>query len=154
MGDRLSLLKSATALLSEKAGTLVKSSGVYETEPWGFTTNANFLNQTLKLETTLNPDQLLETCHAIESSLGRMRNIAGEYQSRTMDIDILLYDSLIMDTPHLRIPHPFMHERLFVLKPLSEIAPDYVHPIFQKAIRQLLEECKDISGISVYKINA
>jgi 2-amino-4-hydroxy-6-hydroxymethyldihydropteridine diphosphokinase len=106
--------------------------------PWGYDSENHFLNAALLLETPLAPEELLSSIHRIENELGRQRTHTS-YTDRTIDIDILLYDNIILHTPTLTIPHPLMHLRQFTLKPLVEIAPDYVHPVLQQTLLQLYE---------------
>lgn len=131
---------TAAALLAERAGDVLALSGFYETEPWGFRSENTFLNAALKLETTLSPQELLQTTQQIELEMGRTQKSNGEYHDRIIDVDILLYDDLILQTPELTLPHPLMHERRFVMEPLLEIAPDVVHPIFKKTVISLMQE--------------
>ena len=117
-------------------------SSVYETEPWGFQSNEEFLNQVVKVKTDLNPSGLLGRILMIESLLGRVRG-ERRYESRLIDIDILLYEDIIVDEESLKIPHPLMHQRRFVLIPLCELAPDMIHPVLGKSLTVLLEICED-----------
>ena len=156
-GDRHRLIEQATEQIRERIGSVVALSSVYETEPWGdFEIEnsklkiENFLNRALLVETTLSPWQVLRTALAIEKELGRERpdfsifnfqfSINKKYRSRPMDIDLIFYDDLVLDTPELTLPHPRMHLRRFVLDPLAEIMPDYMHPILRKTVKQLLNE--------------
>lgn len=140
IGDRRGNLLAATALLSERVGSILTLSAVYETEPWGFDSENNFLNAVLALETNLSPVELLHITQQIEIEMGRIQKSHDGYQDRIIDIDILLYDDLILQTEHLTLPHPLMHRRIFVMKPLAEIVPDLLHPVFRKTMRQLLRE--------------
>ena len=121
LGNRRKNLITASALLAERAGDVLALSGFYETEPWGFETDNLFLNAALKLVTGLSPEALLEVTQQIERDLGRLQKSNGTYHDRLIDIDILLYDELVLRTDTLTLPHPFMHERAFVMNPLSEI---------------------------------
>ena len=131
---------TAAALLAERVGDVLALSGFYETEPWGFRSDNTFLNAALQLETALPPLELLAATQAIELEMGRTQKSDGTYHDRIIDIDILLYDDLVMQTPALTIPHPLMHERLFVMEPLSEIAPNVIHPVFGKPVISLMPE--------------
>jgi 2-amino-4-hydroxy-6-hydroxymethyldihydropteridine diphosphokinase len=150
-GDRERNLLMACAGIERSVGKIVKSSSVYETSPWGFEDPVAFYNQALEIETELAPDALLDMIHLVESGLGRMREIeaagcscsAVGYSPRTIDIDILFYASRIIFTDQLMIPHPRLHERLFTLCPMAELAGDFVHPAFKKTIKTLLDECTD-----------
>ena len=142
-GNRQNILSEAIQMLSS-AGKITHQSALYETEPWGFTSNENFLNQVVVFETELSPQEFLNHCLAIEKRLGRVRYEGGpRYSSRPIDIDILFCDSRIVDSPELIVPHPRMAERRFVLAPLAEIMPDFVHPVFRKTITELLFSCPD-----------
>jgi 2-amino-4-hydroxy-6-hydroxymethyldihydropteridine diphosphokinase len=138
LGDRRGFLVRAAARLAERCGDVTAISSFYETTPWGYASEKNFLNAALLLETPLTPEELLEAIHHIEDELGRQR-LGVSYTDRTIDIDILLYGDTVLDTPTLTIPHPLMHLRQFALEPLVEIAPDCVHPILHKTLRQLRE---------------
>jgi 2-amino-4-hydroxy-6-hydroxymethyldihydropteridine diphosphokinase len=121
---------------------LIKESAIYETEPWGFTSNGNFLNQVLAIDTFLKPDELLKRLLNIEKQFGRVRKKAG-YESRIIDIDILLYENEIIRQEDITVPHPLMHLRRFVLAPLCEIAPSLIHPVMKKEIKVLFKDCTD-----------
>ena len=144
MGDRLSLLHEARTLLAAHAGAVVGQSGCYESEPWGFEADTLFMNQALQIDTRLTPMQLLSAIQRIERQLGRERTTPpGVYASRPIDIDILFYDNLVIDTPALTVPHPLLHRRRFALLPLCDLALDYTHPVLHKTISELLQQCGD-----------
>ena len=125
LGDRRSNLETALILIDQQIGTVQARSEILETEPWGFDSSNSFLNMAIKLDTTLQPLEVLHTTQEIESKLGRSHKTEnGEYHDRLIDIDILLYDDLVMETPELTIPHPLMYQRDFVMKPLAQIAPE------------------------------
>ncbi|NER12595.1 2-amino-4-hydroxy-6-hydroxymethyldihydropteridine diphosphokinase [Leptobacterium flavescens] len=147
LGDKLAHLKNAVQLLSEKAGNIVSCSTVYQTPAWGFEGD-DFYNACLSLNTELTPEALLSVILEIETSLGRLRSDSKEYTPRTIDIDILFYEDEIIDKKDLKVPHPHLHKRKFVLAPLSEIAPGKIHPQMQKTIGQLLDECEDDAEIT------
>lgn len=148
LGDRKANMKSAIASLGT-AGILVRRvSHIYETEPVGIADQPWFLNLVLEVETRLSPHGLLASCMGIEAGHGRVRTSPGA--ARTLDLDILLYDNLIIDEPDLRIPHPRMAERRFVLEPLAEIAPAVIHPVLGKSALSLLASCPDIPLVSLH----
>ncbi|MEI6049932.1 MAG: 2-amino-4-hydroxy-6-hydroxymethyldihydropteridine diphosphokinase [Bacteroidota bacterium] len=149
LNNRENNLKEAVARIEEFIGKVVLSSSVYETEPWGFHSEDEFLNMVVKVETKLTSSGLLGRILMIESLLGRARG-EKQYSSRVIDIDILLYENMVIDEISLKIPHPFMHERKFVLIPLCELAPEIVHPVLNKSIESLLKSCKDKSLVRKY----
>lgn len=122
LGDRHATMQSAILLLDSQAGTVDRVSSAIETEPWGFKSANKFLNMCVRITTTLSPEQLLTTTKNIELQLGRTtKSVNGQYHDRPIDIDILTYDDLHINTPSLTLPHPHMHERDFVMIPLREI---------------------------------
>lgn len=139
IGNKRRNLITAAALLAERVGDVLALSGFYETEPWGFESNNWFLNAAVKLNTDYSPQELLVITQQIEKELGRTEKSNGTYHDRVIDIDILLYDDEVLQTPELVLPHPLMHERKFVMEPLAEIAPFVQHPIFKESIMDLNE---------------
>ena len=146
VGNRAANLKNAVASLRPQMDIKAKSK-VYETPPWGYTEQDKFLNQVVKVNTYVEPEPLLKHLKRLEIALGRQETF--HYGPRLIDIDILFYDNLVMETPSLVIPHAHVHKRGFVLLPLMDIAPDLVHPVLKKSIRDLITLC-DLSGIEVY----
>jgi len=144
LGNRLQNLQEAVFLLGTEVGKITAISKVYESASWGFD-SSDFLNACLALETHLTPLAILEKILAIEESLGRKRLQEGGYKARIIDIDILYFDTEIIQSDHLVIPHAKLQERKFVLLPLSEIAPQMYHPILGNDTRNLIQECKDKS---------
>ena len=142
-GNRAALLDKARQQIARRVGRVVQVSAVHESEPWGFSDTQHFLNQAIAVETAREPIALLDEIQAIEKELGRIREKPmkpGEkrhYEPRPIDIDILFYDDIIMNSERLTIPHPLIRQREFVLVPLREIAPDLIHPVYGKAIREL-----------------
>jgi 2-amino-4-hydroxy-6-hydroxymethyldihydropteridine diphosphokinase len=132
--------------IQNELGKITKSSSIYETPPWGFEAKDNFWNQVLLIETEFSPEKCLQKIAEIENSFGRER-CTNEYNSRQMDIDILYFDEHIIESEILVIPHPHMSKRLFVLVPMAEIAPDFVHPLLKTTSLKLLENCTDSSVI-------
>ena len=127
--------------LSSWIGKQVSLSSFYETAPWGFESDHSFLNAAIGLETSLSPIEILHITQEIEKELGRTKkSVNGSYSDRLIDIDILLYDTLVLQTPELTIPHPLMTERDFVMKPLIEIAGNVIHPTRQKTLSELYQE--------------
>ncbi len=136
LGDRPANLRAAIVALAPQVRVTAESR-IYETEPWGFTEQPSFLNMAIRAETDLPPAELLAFLKRLESDLGRVPTFRNG--PRLIDIDILFYDDLILDTPPLVIPHPRLHERDFVLVPLADLAPDLIHPILNQSIRALLD---------------
>ena len=155
-GDREATLRKATDLIQQRIGSVADFSAIYTTAPWGiFTADEkpqDFLNQAIQVLTHLSPNECLTHALAIEKELGRIRKANAQplYTSRPIDIDLIFYDSLIIHSPNLILPHPRMHLRRFVLTPMCDIAPNYIHPIFNKTLSQLLSECPDTSSCLSY----
>jgi 2-amino-4-hydroxy-6-hydroxymethyldihydropteridine diphosphokinase len=146
LGNRLANLQAAIAGLQPDM-TARSQSPVYETPPWGITDQPAFLNMALEGKTDLEPVALLTRLKQLEVELGRRPSI--RYGPRLIDLDILFYDHLVLDTPELTIPHPRLHERAFVLVPLADLAPDLVHPLLGQTVGALLETI-DTTGVERY----
>jgi len=147
VGNRLANLKAAINNFTPQM-KVIKKSNVYETPPWGFADQPDFLNQAVQAETYMEPEPLLQHLKRLEVALGRTPSF--DNGPRSIDIDILFFDDVILDTPALKLPHPRLHERAFVLVPLADLAPDLLHPILNKSVRDLLHGV-DRSGIQKYK---
>lgn len=137
LDDRALLLQNALEEISIKVGPISLKSEILETEPWGVTDQPNYLNQVICVHTELYPLALLNTIHEIETKAGRIRT--EKWGSRTLDIDILYFENWHFKTPELQIPHPYIAERDFVLQPLFEIAPDFIHPTLMQSTEDLLK---------------
>ena len=138
LGDKEQNLRMSIKKIEERIGNVVSLSAFYATAPWGFSSENSFLNAAVCVETTLLPLQVLEETQRIDRELGRTeKSVNGLYADRLIDIDLLLYDDRVMDAEGLILPHPLMTERRFVMEPLSEIAPDVVHPVLHKTMKEL-----------------
>ena len=141
MGHREDQLSYAAKLIEERCGSIIDRSSIFETAAWGKTNQENFLNQALVLETTLNPRDLLNEILYIENLMGRDR--VEKYGPRIIDIDIIFFNHQKIKENGLVIPHPEMSRRRFVLEPLNEVIPAYIHPVFFKTVNELLQQCDD-----------
>jgi 2-amino-4-hydroxy-6-hydroxymethyldihydropteridine diphosphokinase len=147
LGDRMATLRTAIERF-ESLGRVTSVSSLYKTEPVGYLEQPSFLNAVIALETALTPADLLHALVGIERDLGRARSFPNA--PRTLDLDLLLVDNVILDTPELTLPHPRQHGRAFVLVPLAEIAPQVVHPGSGKTMQELLRALPDQGGVEVY----
>ena len=147
LGNRLQNIETACTSLQNTAGTITGRSSVYESEPWGFESDANFINQVIHMKTYLSPELLLAKVSETEKKAGRIRTRNSGYESRVIDIDILFYDDRVIRSTDLIIPHPRLHLRNFVLEPLMELIPDFIHPGLNKTIRELKNMCEDIAWV-------
>lgn len=145
LGDREENLRAAYSAIHKTIGKVAKKSHVYETEPWGNKNQDPFLNQVIMINTMKDPRELMEALSKIERELGRKRS--EKWGPRIIDIDILFYGKRIIRDKGLEVPHPELHQRAFVLAPMLEIAPDYVHPVLKKQIDELYMECEDLSDV-------
>lgn len=141
VGDRRLNLKNSLQEVKTIVGKITALSPVYESQSWGYD-GLNFLNMAIKVETLLFPAELLIRINTIEANMGRVK-IQGKYTDRPIDLDILFYDQAIINSDNLLIPHPHLQNRMFVLKPLNDIEPEFIHPVLFKSIAKLLEECPD-----------
>ena len=146
LGDRKKNIETALDFMRENGINAVKVSSFYETEPYGYKEQPGFLNAAALCETNLTPRKLLETLLGIEKKMGRVRKI--HWGPRIIDLDIIFYEDFVINEKNLTVPHPDMQNREFVLKPLNEIVPCYVHPVFCKTVRTLYEELKNAKEIS------
>lgn len=152
MGDRLACLREARNRIGGVCGKITAASTIYETAAWGVENSPDYYNQCLKLETELNAEELLERLLNIEKEMGRVRS-GRRNEARMIDLDLLLFNDEILEKAHCHVPHPRLHLRQFVLKPLNGIASDVVHPVLHKTIRQLLTECTDTSAVKAINDN-
>jgi len=144
LGNSFITFKEACGYIEQKVGEIKLYSSIYQSQAWGMDDAPDFYNQVIKLKTKLNAYELISTLLDIEKTLGRERAEQMEgYQNRVIDIDILFYNDEVIKTDTLEIPHPRLHLRKFVLGPLCEIAPDYIHPILKMSITQLVAACAD-----------
>jgi len=144
LGDKEQNLRLAVQNIEKRIGRIISLSAFYATKPWGFSSKNTFLNAALCAETSLRPMEVLEVTQAIEREMGRThKSVDGIYSDRVVDIDLLLYGDLILDTPTLKLPHPLMQERRFVMEPLAEIAPDVVHPVFGRTMKEIEQMIDD-----------
>lgn len=141
IGDKRQHLSKAQKCISEQVGDIINYSSIYLSESWGLTDQPDFINRILEIEFINNPEILLKQLLSIEKSMGRERN--NKWTSRIIDIDILYFKDLILSEDNLQIPHPRIAERRFTLQPLTELAPDYIHPVLKKTNAQLLDLCSD-----------
>ena len=149
IGDRANYLLQAKEEIKKRCGAVLQTSSLYQTAAWGNENQGAFLNQVLEIKTSLGPEELLKTILQIEEVLGRKREL--RYGPRTIDIDILLFNDEVINLHGLKVPHPQLQNRRFVLVPLNEIAPDKMHPLLKKTISQILAECPD--PLAVNKFN-
>jgi 2-amino-4-hydroxy-6-hydroxymethyldihydropteridine diphosphokinase len=141
LGERHIALETAAAYVAIDCGRVTTTSSIYETEPWGNRDQPAFLNQVLQINTSLSARELLNRLLCIEEKMGRKRK--EKYGPRLIDIDLLFFNSDIIRLPHLHVPHPEMLNRKFVMKPLAEIAPEFVHPVYQLPMKTLVLQCQD-----------
>ena len=150
LGDRELLLQDAIFAIAERVGVVVEKSKVYESAPWRAEGQENYLNQILKVKTELQADDVLSIILDIEKNLGRLR--LEKWGERLIDIDIIFYNDSIIETAELCVPHKHMHERMFVLTPLHNIAPEMIHPKYNKTVEELLQICMDKELVIEYAL--
>lgn len=151
MGDRFSVIQNAVNLFSlSDSCDIIRTSAVYETEPWGYKNQDWFLNIVIEIKTSLSPEDLLNKCQEIENFLGRDRSHEVRWGERFIDIDILFYDKQTVNTEKLTIPHKHLHKRAFVLVPLLELIPDFRHPVSEKTITDLYDELEEVEDVFLY----
>lgn len=142
LGDPKKQLAAAVQAIQEEIGPIVQKSSIYVTESWGTEEKQpDYLNQVLAVQSEWSAQEVLQKTQRIEEKLGRVRH--KKWEARVIDIDILFYEDAIIDLPNLKIPHPLFQERNFAMVPMNEIAPNYIHPVFNKNITELLRESSD-----------
>jgi 2-amino-4-hydroxy-6-hydroxymethyldihydropteridine diphosphokinase len=151
LGDKLNNLEVACEQIEQLVGTIEKKSKIYETEPWGFETSDQFLNQVILVQTSKTADEVMKSLLLIENDLGRVRNDV-QYSSRSIDLDILFYGDQTINTDLVNVPHPRLHARKFILIPLMDLKPLFYHPTLKKTIAEILNDCKDNLEVSIYKM--
>lgn len=149
LGEREANLEEARMCIEFNMGDLTGVSPVAESDAWGMTDAPRFLNQIIRISTSLSPEELMQEIHELEEYFGRTRK-AGGYISREMDVDILSYDQVVVSAEDLEIPHPRMHLRRFVLVPLAALNPDWMHPVLKKSALELLNACEDKSEVVIH----
>ena len=150
MGEREDYLQNASELLAADIGVIQKESKIYESVPWGVENQNNYLNQVLEIKSEFSAEEVLEGVLQIEDKIGRIRN--EKWGERIIDIDILLFNDSIVEKDGVCIPHIHLHNRRFVLIPLNEVAPNFIHPKYNKTIEELLSECKDTESVEEYAV--
>lgn len=150
LGNRKNFLDKAIELIKSEVGLISKASSIYESEPWGFNSNNLFLNQVIIIESTYQPQTILKKLQQIEKELGKKIK-SPTYQNRTIDIDILFYDEMQMESENLKIPHPRLHLRQFTMIPLVEIAGDYIHPVLGQRLDILATNSTDNKTVKVFE---
>ena len=147
LGDRFAALRRAMEMINGEAGEIIATSSVWETEPWGFDADDQFLNMVIVLKTSLEPKGLIQRFRSIEGRMGRKKSGGGKYESRIIDLDILFWDDRVISIPGLEVPHPKLQSRKFVLEPLMEVAPETVHPVTGLTVAEMLQFCEDNSDV-------
>jgi len=150
MGDRKLYIEKSMQQIEQEVGRILCSSKIYESSPWGVTNQNNFLNSVIKVESKLDAITILEQLQKIEQKMGRIRK--EKWGERKIDLDILFYNSEIINTENLKVPHPYIQDRKFVLVPLAEMNEKYIHPKLKMDIFALLKQCKDSEEVYVYEV--
>jgi 2-amino-4-hydroxy-6-hydroxymethyldihydropteridine diphosphokinase len=150
LGHRERNLEGAIERIGHQTGEIEKISRYYESEPWGYSSDNSFCNCCVSVRTLLDPLHMLDRLLGIEKQMGRLR-AKGGYSDRIIDIDLLLFDDILLDHPRLTLPHPAMGKRKFVLVPLAEIAPGLIHPVTGMSISRMLQQCDDRTGVNLWQ---
>ena len=151
LGERITFLQRALDMLQQDNRLqLINTSSIYETEPLGFESDQPFLNAVATIIWTGNAEELLKLIATTETSLGRTRNDEIRYESRCIDLDILFFGEEVINNSTLQVPHPRIHERQFVLQPLNELIPSYIHPVLNQSVSELVHFCKDKSKVFIH----
>lgn len=146
LGNKLDYILQAKIFINADIGIITNMSSLYLSEPWGYYSQNEFINQCIEVKTLLNPLEVLKNIKNIENILGRGTHPKDVYSDRTIDIDILFYDNICCRYKDIiSIPHPLLHERRFILLPLADIASNYFHPLLNDTVKNLLQKCKDNS---------
>lgn len=150
-GDRIGYVQQATRLLGACENvSIIRTSAFYETEPWNMSSDTWFVNAVVEIKTKLSPKELLAECKRIEAQLGRTPAKSGNYEDRTIDIDILFYGNEIIQDEEITIPHKYVHLRAFTLVPLLELIPDFIHPVLHKSITDLHSDLENPEMVFLY----
>lgn len=149
--DREKAITDSLSLFEKEIGKISKQSSLYESEPWGYDSRNWFLNQAWLAKTEKIPLDLLEGMLFIEKEVGRERKGESGYKDRIIDLDLIFFENFIIEEPNLKVPHPALSDRMFVLLPMNEIIPDYVHPVFKKPVKELLVNCKDKLTVRLFE---
>lgn len=150
-GDRIGYVQQATRLLGACENvSIIRTSAFYETEPWNMSSDTWFVNAVVEIKTKLSPKELLAECKRIEAQLGRTQSKSGNYEDRTIDIDILFYGNEIIQDEEITIPHKYVHLRAFTLVPLLELIPDFIHPVLHKSITDLHSDLENPEMVFLY----
>lgn len=149
IGNKLENIETAINKINIDAGKVVAISKLYKTSAWGFKSENYFLNNVVKIDTKFHPQDLLAKLQKIETDMGRVR-LSNNYSDRTIDIDILLYENIVIDEKELQIPHPLLQNRNFVIYPLCDIAPNFIHPVLKLTNLELLNKCEDKSCCELF----